>query len=137
MKLALNGKAFSPRSSSSGSYAPALIRNPAGAATGIQIRLDQSLAGKSSAGMRFQVFFEFKRFLLVGKSAIPEQGPWCEFGSMDGFSGVVSGKPLFQIGSRAGVFLIGKIDAAENYRRTTSAFQPVVALRAMPGTASA
>jgi hypothetical protein len=64
--------------------------------------------------MRFQIFFEFKGFVLVGKGTIPEQIPWYEFGSVGGFSGIVSRKPLFEICGRPGIFLIGKINAAEN-----------------------
>ena len=64
--------------------------------------------------MRFQVCFEFKRLVLVTKGAIPEQIPWCKFGSVGRFSGVVSGESLFQICGRASVFLIGKIDAADS-----------------------
>lgn len=74
--------------------------------------------------MRFQIFFEFKGFVLVGKGTIPEQIPWYEFGSVGGFSGIVSRKPLFQICGRPGIFLIGKINAAENINIPHQRFSP-------------
>jgi hypothetical protein len=82
----------------------------------------------------FKIFLEGQRFVLVGEGAIPGQFPGFEFRSVGGFTGVVLQQPPLQICRRSDIFLFGKINAADDLDVPHLILQPVVALRAMPGT---
>ena len=64
--------------------------------------------------MGFEVFLESERLVLVREGAVLDELPRPEFGCMGGSAGVVVRYPLFQIRGRSDVFLIRKIDAADD-----------------------
>jgi hypothetical protein len=64
--------------------------------------------------MGFEVFFKFQRPMLVGEGAIPNQFPGFEFTRVGGSAGIVFGQSSLQVGSRADIFLVRKIDTADD-----------------------
>src|ERR1700722_18957586 len=64
--------------------------------------------------MGFEIFFKFQRPVLVGEGAIPNQFPGFEFGGMSGFAGIMFRQPSLQIRSCTDVFLVRKIDTADD-----------------------
>jgi hypothetical protein len=74
----------------------------------------EALLGESTAGMGFEIFLEGQRFVFVREGAIPNQLPRFEFGGVSGSASVVFGDPAFQVGSGAGVFLVGEFNAADD-----------------------
>src|SRR4051812_42250874 len=74
----------------------------------------EALFDEGAAGVGFQIFLEFERPHLVWKGAVPEQFPRFELCGVGGFTGVVLGQSSLQIGCRADVFLLGKINALDD-----------------------
>ena len=64
--------------------------------------------------MGFQILLEGQRFMLVGKSAVPDELPRFEFGGMCGFAGVVFGQSSFQVRCGANVILVRIVKAADD-----------------------
>ena len=64
--------------------------------------------------MGFEISLEFKRFVFVGKGAVPNQLPGLEFSGVGGFAGIVLGEPPPQIRGGADVFLFGRTNAADD-----------------------
>src|ERR1700759_1865485 len=69
---------------------------------------------KCPAGMGFEIFLEGQRLVLIRESAIPGQLPGFEFGSVGGFAGIVLRNSPLQVCGRAYVFLVGKLNAADD-----------------------
>src|ERR1700736_406862 len=84
--------------------------------------------------MGFEIFLECQRFVLIRKSAIPDQFPGSEFSGVGGFAGVVVRNPPLQIGGCAGIFLFWKIHAADDVDVPHRSSSPSSPKRATPGT---
>src|SRR5665213_4350167 len=104
------------------------------------------LLRKCAAGVRFEIFLEFKSSVFIGKCAVPHQFPRSELGSMRRFARIMFWKAPLQIRGCADVLLFGKIDAAEDVdvphgrlreaRLLQDVYQPVFAQEGYAGHAS-
>ena len=64
--------------------------------------------------MRFEIFLEFQRSVFIREGAIPNKFPRLEFCGVLGFAGIVIRNPPLQIGGGASIFLVGKINTADD-----------------------
>src|SRR5258708_38751943 len=81
---------------------------------GRRTKASETLPGEGAAGMGFEIFFEFQRSVFVREGAVPDQFPGLEFRGVRGLAGIVFREPSLQIRSCADVFLVRKIDAADD-----------------------